>query len=140
MLIDVYSLLVTCAVSCQMMIAESYYGHCQVTVIARENTSMPLMLTYVEMNWVKSSHLYLALKFHSTVKPWLQHHSNFSHILCRATPFPRSTLQHKVCACVCACLLVCICVCVFVCACVCVCVCVCACVGAVCVYGFNSNP
>ena len=73
---------VTCAVSCQMMIAGSHYSHCQVTVTTRENTSMPLMLMYVDMNWVESSHLYLALKFHPTVKPWMPHHSKYSsHIV-----------------------------------------------------------
>ena len=128
--------LFTCVVSCQMMIAGSHYGHCQVTVTARENTSMPLMLMYVEMNWLENSHLYLALKFHPSVKPWM---SNFPHILCRATPFPRNTSQHKVCACVCVLACVHLCLCVRACVCVCVCVCVCACVGVVCVYGYNSN-
>ena len=93
---------------------------------ARENTSMPLMLTYVENNWVESSQLYLALKFHPTVKPWLQHHSNFPLILCRATPFQRNTSQHKVCVCACVRVRACMCEFVYVCLCVRACVlCIC---------------
>ena len=132
--------LVTCAMSCQMMIAGSHYSHCQVAVTARENTSMPLMLMYVEMNWVESSHLYLALKFHPTVQPWMQHHSNF---LTYCVGLLHSQEIHRNTRCVCVCVCVCAYMCAFVYLCLCVCVCVCVCafvhVWVLCVCGFNSN-